>query len=34
MDIQKMIVSNKANKTDKGYEIWSIKDSDFYTCNQ
>ena len=32
-DIEQMVVENKSMKTDKGYELWSIKDSDYYTCN-
>ena len=32
-DISKMIFSNKIAANDKGYELWSIKDSDCFTCN-
>lgn len=32
-DISKMIFSNKIAGNDKGYELWSIKDSDCFTCN-
>ena len=32
-DISKMIFSNKIAPNDKGYELWNIKDSDCFTCN-
>ena len=32
-DISKMIFTNKLASNDKGYELWSIKDSDCFTCN-
>jgi hypothetical protein len=32
-DISKMVFSNKVTPNDKGYELWSIKDSDCFTCN-
>ena len=32
-DVSKMIIKNKINTKDKGYEIWGIKDSDLFTVN-
>ena len=32
-DIKKIEMENTSMKNDKGYELWSIKDSDYYTCN-
>ena len=32
-DISKMIFSNKVAPNDKGYELWNIKESDCFTCN-
>jgi hypothetical protein len=32
-DISKMIFTNKVALNDKGYELWNIKDSDCFTCN-
>jgi hypothetical protein len=32
-DLSKLIFENKINKTDKGYELWGIKGSDCFTCN-
>ena len=32
-DVEKMVLENKSMKNDKGYEVWSIKDSDNFVCN-
>ena len=32
-DLSKLIFENKINNTDKGYELWGIKNSDCFTCN-
>jgi hypothetical protein len=32
-DLSSMIIENKINKKDKGYEIWSIRSSDLFTVN-
>lgn len=32
-DVSKMIFNNKVKSNDKGYELWGIKDSDCFTCN-
>lgn len=32
-DVSKMIIDNKVQKNDKGYEIWGIKDSECFACN-
>ena len=32
-DISKMLFTNKVAPNDKGYELWNIKDSDCFTCN-
>lgn len=32
-DVEKMVSDNKLEKNDKGYEIWSIKNSPNFACN-
>lgn len=32
-DVSKMVIDNKVQKNDKGYELWQIKDSDCFACN-
>ena len=32
-DLSEMVISNKIKRNDKGYELWSLKDSSQFVCN-